>query len=302
MTALHVLAVVAAFAAGAVALPFAVRSMVRRKGRKLESWWGNCSTGYLRWLEEHGGRSPEKRLVGFEGDLAVWAEDAERLARCGELEGREIEEARHLGLDVAGAVPRPDGEGLCSVRDYRPSAARRVVDGAAVAAVAMVAIRLWAGYGESPAAAAVFFAAGSVAVAAAELDVAERIIPWEASLLVFSLAFVRQLLLGPGHVLPAAFCALAAAAAFYSVRGILSLAGRPDSIGAGDLRMAPALAFACGWPGFFWGALAALPLILTMAAVAVVRGRGASRRGFPFGPVLAVWIVGGMALGTVLAT
>lgn len=289
-------AAIAAFAAAAClgfwAVPAAAAAVLKRKRAAMAAWWADSAAAYREWSEGNG-RPPERRPFGREGDLAVWAEEAVRLARCGELGRAELAEAAALGLDVGGAAP---GEpGVCASRPYAPGPARRAAAACGVGAAAALASCLHFGAGHPAAASALFAAIGFLAVVSAECDVAERVIPWEVSAAIGVLAACRQLCFGFWDLAVAAACAVGIVFAF---RGLGALLG-PGSVGAGDVRMAAPLALACGVPGMAWGAAVSAPVMLAMPLARRIFRPDEVRRGYPFGPVLAVWTIGGMALGAV---
>ena len=142
--------------------------------------------------------------------------------------------------------------------------------------------------------------------AAAQCDCVAGIIPWECCLaaLVAGALFaattygVSELLLSLGFALTCigilAICKLLA-----------MRLGRPDPIGAGDLRLLPALFAFCGVRGSLCGAFSCSLLMCLAALIALLARRrcvgtaraapqGATGMALPLAPGLCVWLVAGL--------
>lgn len=133
--------------------------------------------------------------------------------------------------------------------------------------------------------------------AATVCDIDARIIPWELSLAasVFGLLFslveygTSELALSLGL----AFCALGT---LETARILARRCGRPEPIGAGDLRLLPALFLFCGCLGSIYGAFAASVVMGLWAIAFLIRNRSRDvPHALPMAPGLSIWFLVGIA-------
>lgn len=132
-------------------------------------------------------------------------------------------------------------------------------------------------------------------------DLRARIIPWELCAGMLACALFFQLAADAGsELLASALLALVLVAAL----SLCNIASRhlsePAAIGAGDLRLIPALSIFGGIQGSFLGMLACAVLMGASALVLLLMRRATPRSKIPLAPGLALWFVVGVCSCTPL--
>lgn len=132
-------------------------------------------------------------------------------------------------------------------------------------------------------------------------DLRERIIPWELCAGMLACALFFQLAAGAGsELLASALFALVLVAAL----SLCNIASRhlsePAAIGAGDLRLIPALCIFGGIQGSFLGMLACAVLMGAWALVLLFMRRTTPRSKIPLAPGLTLWFVVGVCFCALL--
>lgn len=176
--------------------------------------------------------------------------------------------------------------------------ARRLGAGAAGAAsmAAMCAGPVLSG-AVHPAAGVACLAAIVLMLVIALCDVRAMIIPYQGCALMALAAVLLAILFNADRIASAALGSLACLAA-------LVLAGRlvgGDSLGAGDIRLIPWVAFACGWPGMLVGLVVCFALLAVQAAALMATKHATRKSLVPMAPALALWLVVGFTAQTLNA-
>lgn len=129
-------------------------------------------------------------------------------------------------------------------------------------------------------------------------DIRAGIIPWEACLAMSALAIpFRVMSESPSSLLPA--CSLAVVLVFaFSLCNVGSrrFCSSP-AIGAGDLRLIPALCVFCGLQGSLTGMFACATAMGACALFVLAMRWATPRTGIPLAPGLAIWLVTGVFAG-----
>lgn len=107
---------------GGLAVPRFSDALLKQKIARWREWFDRCAEGWAAFAEAEG-RKPAAKASGEEGALAIWAEDALRLAAQGALDEERAAKVAALGLD--------DEE-----KEKKRSAVRREVDALAASAKA----------------------------------------------------------------------------------------------------------------------------------------------------------------------
>lgn len=294
----------AALAAPALqaAVPRLSGAITARKDRNLAEWWEESRQDYVKFKAENG-REPESGKVGKdEAGAALWRDDVRRMAALGNLDRGRAEAAVAAGVLAETAL-----ESACA----NPVEKKACTCGLPMAAMAAAAFALvlafspLAGERPGPAPAAVLGAGIVLAACAAwSCDEARLIIPWECSAALLACGAGYQYAIGGAEALASA-CAMAAitwAAFALTCKADKALHGR-TSVGAGDVRFAPAAMMACGPAGAVVGlAAAAAALAATQAADKRARPDAgpALKRMLPMGPTLSCWAIAGTAAAPLL--
>ncbi len=128
-------------------------------------------------------------------------------------------------------------------------------------------------------------------------DFKARIIPWELSLVACVFGTLFSLVeYGASELALSLGLALCALGVLETVRLLARRCGRPEPIGAGDLRLLPALFLFCGCAGSICGAFAASVVMGLWAAVALVRHRSREApQALPMAPGFSIWFLVGTA-------
>lgn len=128
-------------------------------------------------------------------------------------------------------------------------------------------------------------------------DLRAHIIPWELSLSACVFGALFSLVeYGASELALSLGLALCALGVFETARLLARRYGRPEPIGAGDLRLLPALFLFCGCAGSTCGAFAASVVMGLWAAVALVRHRSREApQALPMAPGLGIWFLVGTA-------
>ena len=232
----------------------------------------------------------------------MWRDDVRRMAALGNLDRGRAEAAVAAGVLAETAL-----ESACA----NPVEKKACTCGLPMAALAAAAFALvlafspLAGERPGPAPAAVLGAGIVLAACAAwSCDEARLIIPWECSAALLACGAGYQYAIGGAEALASA-CAMAAitwAAFALTCKADKALHGR-TSVGAGDVRFAPAAMMACGPAGAVVGlAAAAAALAATQAADKRARPDAgpALKRMLPMGPTLSCWAIAGTAAAPLL--
>lgn len=126
-------------------------------------------------------------------------------------------------------------------------------------------------------------------------DIREKIIPWECCLAMLILGIGFRLSLGPPSELIAAFALAVLLAALLSACNFISARlHSTQAIGAGDLRLIPALCCFGGVQGSLMGMFACASVMGVVATLALALKWATPRTGIPLAPGLALWLVAGV--------
>lgn len=150
----------------------------------------------------------------------------------------------------------------------------------------------------SAAHAALWPAAVLVALAWSACDARARILPLELSCIFAVIGVAWQAACGLEALAWAAGCAAVCTGILAGLGKIYSLAGKPRSVGGGDIRLIFPVALAAGADGLLPGIIAAMVLCIAyMAARRIATGEKLRRdTALPMGPMLAAWALAGMAV------
>lgn len=258
MTALQCIAAALAALWGLAGAPAAASRLLRAKRARLERYWSDRFDEYAARLAEDPSFSADARSVGAEGALGIWRDDMLRSWRNGTLSSDKAAALAGAGIVGAPDIPSAGAEGLRGEDEIarafsaRPSRTQRALWAASLAASAAALFAL-----APPAAASAALAALGLLVLTAMTDSAARIIPYECAWALYPVALGYSLARGgPGCALACALAGLCALAVLRPASGLLALAGLPDSVGAGDMRLLPACVALCGADGAPWFLLA----------------------------------------------
>lgn len=150
--------------------------------------------------------------------------------------------------------------------------------------------------------AALWPAAVLLALAWSACDAKARILPLELSCIFGVLAVAWQLADGWEALAWALVAAAVCTGVLAGMGKIYSLAGKPHSVGGGDVRLIFPVALAAGADGLVPGLLAAALLcVIYMAVRRIATGEKLRRdTALPMGPMLAAWALAGMAAGAIM--
>ena len=280
----------------ALALPCISGCILGRKRDAILSWWDENLEVYKKFKAENPNREPSKRAEKREErDLAIWWLDAMRLVRTKELMREKVEALIETGSRMPDGVDLDDYE---TVEEYR---ARYV---APVSKMTATMLSLAVGLGtaatcyvgmtgnlHSP---LLFLLGGitSILVTAvgAMCDQRSRVLPFGLSIATYPLAVLTAF--GHGGVsglIGNLLCGVGIYAIFAITNHLFRITGGADAVGAGDRRLVPAIATACGFHGTVYGMGA---MCITMLANYIPRYRAKEitlKSRVPMGPFLLVW-------------
>lgn len=290
-----------------LALPLVSKQILGRKRDSILSWWDENLEVYKKFKAENPDREPSKRAEKREErDLAVWWLDAMRLVRSKELMREKVEALIETGSRMPDGVNLDDFE---TVEEYR---ARYV---AAVSKTATVLLSLATGAGaaatcyvgmtanlHSP---LLFLLGGifSILVTAvgAMCDQRSSVLPFGLSIATYPLAVLTAFGHGGASGLVGnLLCGAGIYAIFAITNHLFRITGGADAVGAGDRRLVPAIATACGFHGTVYGMGA---MCIAMLANYIPRYRAKEitlKSRVPMGPFLLVWLCAGVPLGCIM--
>lgn len=275
LTKSPVAAIVAGGLTGCVcslALPSISGNILARKRDAILSWWDENLEVYKKFKAENPDREPSKRAEKREErDLAIWWLDAMRLVRTKELMREKVEALIETGSRMPDGVNLDDYE---TVEEYR---ARYV---APISKMTSAMLSLAVG---------------------AMCDQRSRVLPFGLSIATYPLAVLTAF--GHGGVsglIGNLLCGVGIYAIFAITNHLFRITGGADAVGAGDRRLVPAIATACGFHGTVYGMGA---MCIAMLANYIPRYRAKEitlKSRVPMGPFLLVWLCTGVPLGCIM--
>ena len=310
LTKSPVAAIVAGGLTGCVcslALPAISGRILSRKRDAILSWWDENLEVYKKFKVENPDREPSKRAEKREErDLAIWWLDAMRLVRTKELMREKVEALIETGSRMPDGVNLDDYE---TVEEYRAryvapvskmtSAMLSLAVGLGTAATCYVGMT---GNLHSP---LLFLLGGitSILVTAvgAMCDQRSRVLPFGLSIATYPLAVLTAF--GHGGVsglIGNLLCGVGIYAIFAITNHLFRITGGADAVGAGDRRLVPAIATACGFHGTVYGMGA---MCIAMLANYIPRYRAKEitlKSRVPMVPFLLVWLCTGVPLGCIM--
>ena len=132
-------------------------------------------------------------------------------------------------------------------------------------------------------------------------DQRSRVLPFGLSIATYPLAALTAF--GHGGVnglIGNLLCGVAIYAIFAITNHLFRITGGADAVGAGDRRLVPAIATACGFHGTVYGMGA---MCIAMLANYIPRYRAKEitlKSRVPMGPFLLVWLCTGVPLGCIM--
>ena len=273
-------------------------AMAARQSEALAAHWEDGLPRYRAFKAEAGREPRALAKDSAERGVGVWLADALRLADAGEL-------PRRAALAIA-EVDGPISPERAAAMPESPYGAREAAPAPMALRTLLAACCAAAGAGAcwtfGPCAGGAFAVREALLLLAtlataslAACDHGSRMLPARWSALVWALGAAAALIASPRS-----FAAWAAVAAFYAAAmGLGSLAlkalGRKNSVGAGDLRLAPACAAACGPEGSIFGLACAIAAMAAhyLPRLADYRLRADSL--VPMGAFLHIWLCAGLA-------
>lgn len=310
LTKSPVAAIVAGGLTGCVcslALPSISGNILARKRDAILSWWDENLEVYKKFKAENPDREPSKRAEKREErDLAIWWLDAMRLVRTKELMREKVEALIETGSRMPDGVNLDDYE---TVEEYRA----RYVAPVSKMTAAMLSLAVGLGTAatcyvgmtgnlHSP---LLFLLGGisSILVTAvgAMCDQRSRVLPFGLSIATYPLAVLTAF--GHGGVsglIGNLLCGVGIYAIFAITNHLFRITGGADAVGAGDRRLVPAIATACGFHGTVYGMGV---MCIAMLANYIPRYRAKEitlKSRVPMGPFLLVWLCTGVPLGCIM--
>lgn len=290
-----------------IALPCISGRILGRKRDAILSWWDENLEIYKKFKAENPDREPSKRAEKREErDLAVWWLDAMRLVRTKELMREKVEALIETGSRMPDGVNLDEYE---TVEEYREryvapvskttTALLSLATGLGTAATCYVGMTADL---HSP---LLFLLGGifSILITAvgAMCDQRSRVLPFGLSIATYPLAVLTAY--GHGGVsglIGNLLCGVGIYVIFAITNHLFRITGGADAVGAGDRRLVPAIACACGFHGTVYGMGA---MCIAMLANYIPRYRAKEitlKSRVPMGPFLLVWLCAGVPLGCIM--
>lgn len=290
---------------GGILVPAASSAVLADKEARLRAHNSAMQAAYARFKRENPGREPSAKADRSEDALSAWRRGAASSMSAGTWP-REWAQAYAA---AGGAVPSSVDAASLRTEAEHFAAYREAPTWVLVAASAAGCAAFGALYGLTAAGAASGLLAlgqlarlaafGCMAVAAA-CDARAKVLPFGLSWAMWALAAASALLPGGCTPLQAAASAALCAGVLLGVRALMALAGHARSVGAGDLRTAPAIAALCTPPAAMAGLACAVALQGLWGLAMVASGRMRRTDAIPMGPFLALWMAAALALGPAL--
>ena len=273
-------------------------AMAARQSEALAAHWEEGLSRYRAFRAETG-RDPRPRAKDSrERGAGIWLADAVRLAEAGELPRKTAVAIAQAGGPItpeqaAGMPEAPYGEREAAAA---PMALRVLLTACCAAAGAAAC---WS-FGLNANAAfaireAMLLLATLVTASLAACDHASRMLPPRWAAAVWALGAAAALIASPATLgfwaATAAFYAVAMRLGSFALRAL----GRSGSIGAGDMRLAPACAAAGGPEGAIFGLAAAVAAMAAHYLPRLADRRLDPGSLVPMGAFLHIWLCAGLA-------
>lgn len=266
--------------------------MLDHKRASHELWWRESAEDFAAFVERHGREPGRRESEPRDAAAGIWAGEVRRIAAERGLTPTELAVATGAGI----AIDRESAPAECT--EWKSWGSPLSFACCLLCLVATCAASaLCAGAFGSPVPTCLMCCVAVTCLVMSAVDLSSRLIPFELCIVlgVFALAF-RISSYGIDDALVSLALGAGIALLMGATSALLSRGGRPDAIGAGDLRMTVGVICACGTTGVLGGGLAFAIAFAAWFAVAAALGVADRKTQVPMAPFLTIWAFAGMAI------